>query len=195
MNKKHIKWGGIINLVLAIISGIISAYEKLIKEKELTKWLVALIILFLLAALICFFVLWKISEKEKKSLKNDLQKKEDRIRKLEKEMCKECMKIYSFYYPGDEWISFKESPNKGECFSLIEEVSDDYEEMSVHHLEKQWILISFWGEEEKDHLIDLIGKSIYLPVSKWEESKRDMLIHYKILCSNRKIHLDSSQLL
>jgi hypothetical protein len=100
--------------------------------------------------------------------------------------CQECTKIYVYSYPDDEWISLNEKPDKDECFSPIEELSDNYEERSVYHLDNQWIFISFWGEEEKNYLIDLVGKSIYLPIGKWEESKRNELTSYKILCSKRR---------
>ncbi|KLL05039.1 MAG: hypothetical protein MRERV_6c007 [Mycoplasmataceae bacterium RV_VA103A] len=155
--------------------------------------------------IVIIIVLWnKFNEanKEKnakgnkiKRLEKNLREKENENRALKKEMCQECKKIYVYSYPDDELVSFDENPNKNEYFSLIEEIDYDYKEMSVCHLNSQWIFINFWGEEEKDYLIDLIGTTIYLPISKWEKCKRDDSTSYKILCSNRKIHLDFSQLL
>jgi hypothetical protein len=66
-------------------------------------------ILAFLALLIYLASLWykersarKVSEKEAKTLKSALQKKEDEIQKMRGKTCQECTKIYVYSYPDDE---------------------------------------------------------------------------------------------
>lgn len=192
MNKKRIDWiEKIIKLIgyfATVVLGLISIYKK--------SWLVFFVSIIAVLLLTLFYFLYsshkekKIKEnfkKENKRLKRVLKEKDNKIQILQGNMCKDCRKIYSYYYPDDEWISFSEKPNENECFSLIKEMSE-FGEMSVHHLDNEWIFFNFWEREDESYLIDLIGKLIYLPISEWEESKRDCLLSYKILCSKRKNH-------
>ena len=192
MNKKYIGW--IVKIIIGIstiISYGISIYEKSAIIFILTTFalLISLIV-----------VLWnkfnkeknekETSEKKNKRLENDLQEKENENRALKKEMCQECKKIYTYAHP--ESLSLSEDFDK--CFSLIDEISD--KEGTVYY-QDEYIFVDFslGGEREECYLLNLISGLIYLPIDKWKESKGDELLFYRQFCSNRKIHLDFSQLL
>lgn len=156
-----------------------------------SKVIVACIILFVC---FCSFIAIKIEASKSKKIETKLKQKNHELlaenQKLRKKTCQRCKMIYA--YMIDESLSLDENFDK--CFFRDDERSD--KEGVIYYLDK-YIYIDFSSEsdDKECYLIDLISGLIYFPIDKWKESKRNEILLYRRLCSNRENHLNPSQLL
>lgn len=176
VNKRQFNWlVGIVGVTSTTVLGLFKAFEK--------SWILAIIIFSLLIIYFGYKNLKNKSEKEINKLKKKLKEKDDEILILQSDTCKECRKIYE--HALFKKVSLSEDLEEDKNFSPILGIGREGEVM-MHHLDDQWIYIRFFDKEQGDYLIDLIGREIYLPVSKWKISKRNEFLSYRILCPERR---------